>query len=140
MLLLLSSFLSSSSSRGSRTFEVKLLKPLGSGQSVSIVVEMVFSHALKPFPHKIGQGEKQSVVLEGNHYFFTPYKTKKQTTTIKLPSATVESYSKLKPSSQSESTITYGPYEDIEPLKKSSMRIHFENNSPFLTVSIIYIP
>ncbi|CAB4040181.1 Dolichyl-diphosphooligosaccharide--glycosyltransferase subunit 1 [Paramuricea clavata] len=95
---------------------------------------MVFSHALRAFPEKIGQAEKQNVVFEGNHYFLSPYKTGKQTTTVKLASATVESYSKLKPSSQDEETITYGPYENIAPLQKSNMKIHYENNSPFLTV------
>jgi oligosaccharyltransferase complex subunit alpha (ribophorin I) len=47
---------------------------------------------------------------------------------VKLASATVESYSKLKPSSQDEETITYDPYENIAPLQKSKMKIHYENN------------
>ena len=103
---------------------------------MKVTVDMTFSHALRAFPEKIGQAEKQNVVFEGNHYFLSPYKTGKQTTTVKLTSSTVESYSKLKPAAQDEETITYGPYENIAPLQKSSMKIHYENNSPFLTVSI----
>lgn len=110
-------------------------KALISGSGIDIVIDMVFVRAMRAFPQNIGQAEKQYVVFEGNHYFFSPYKTKKQTTTVKLGSSTVESYSKLKPSSHSETTITYGPYEDVKPLQKSNMKIHAENNSPFLTVS-----
>ena len=117
-------------------FEISLDSPLGSGKSVKITVEMAFSHALRAFPEKIGQAEKQNVVFEGNHYFLSPYKTGKQTTTVKLTSSTVESYSKLKPTALDEETITYGPYENVAPLQKSNMKIHYENNSPFLTVSI----
>lgn len=89
---------------------------------------------MKPFPAKVAQSEKQQVLFTGNHFIFSLYKTKKQTTAVNLASSTVESYTRLKPSSQSESTINYGPYNDIEPLKQSSMKIHFENNSPFLVV------
>ena len=117
-------------------FEVSLGSSLAAGKSLKVTVEMVFSHALRAFPERIAQAEKQSVVFEGNHYFLSPYKTVKQTTTVKLASSTVESYSKLKPSSQDEETITYGPYENIAPLQTSNMKIHYENNSPFLTVSI----
>ena len=117
-----------------KVFEISLDGPLASGQTVKVTIDMVFSHTLRAFPEKIAQAEKQNVVFEGNHYFFSPYKTGKQTTTVKLASSTVESYSKLKPTSQEEETITYGPYENIAPLQKSSMKIHYENNSPFLTV------
>jgi hypothetical protein len=36
---------------------------------VKVTVDMVFSHALRAFPEKIGQAKKQNVVFEGNHYF-----------------------------------------------------------------------
>jgi oligosaccharyltransferase complex subunit alpha (ribophorin I) len=119
-----------------KVFEVTLDSPLASGETVKVTIDMVFSHALRAFPEKIAQAEKQNVVLEGNHYFFSPYKTGKQSTTVKLTSSTVESYSKLKPTSQEEETVNYGPYENIAPLQKSNMKIHYENNSPFLTVSM----
>lgn len=37
--------------------------------------------------------------------------------------------------SQKGDTITYGPYADIAPFSKSQMSLHFENNSPFITVT-----
>lgn len=104
-------------------------------KTVDVTVEEVFSHTMRPYPSKVGQSEKQQVLFTGNHYVFSVYKSKTQTTTVSLSSSVIESYSKLKPTSQSDSTITYGPYSNVETLKRDPMKIHFENNAPFLTVS-----
>lgn len=114
---------------------VKLASPLASKKTVSIDVEMVFTHILKPFPEKIGQSDKQLVLYLGNTVLYSPYVVKQQKTTVKLSSSTIESYSRLKPSSSSESTITYGPYKDSKAYRTHEMRVHFENNSPFLSVN-----
>lgn len=115
-------------------YSVKLQSPLAAGKSVTVVLSTVLSHSLTPHPAEIGQSEKQLVIFKDSHYVFSPYLVKKQTTTVKLSSSTIESFSKLKPSSSSESTISYGPYKEISAFKKSEMKIHYENNSPFLTV------
>ena len=40
---------------------------------------------------------------------------KTQTTKVSLPSSTIESYSKnIKPVSLTDTTITYGPYSNVE--------------------------
>ena len=117
-------------------FQVELPQRLQAGGSIDLDIEEVYSHALSPFPTKIAQSDKQYVLFAGNHYFYTPYKVITQTTTVKLASSSVESFSKLKPSSISDSTVTYGPYNDVEPFKSHPMRLHFENNSPFLAVSL----
>jgi len=118
-----------------QVFKVTLAEPLVAGKTATIDSTMVFAHALQPFPAAIGQSEKQLVVFAGNHYELSPYLVKTQTTTVKLSSATIESYSKLKPVSTSESTITYGPYKNVEGYSSSEMKIHYENNTPFLTVN-----
>ena len=47
---------------------------------------------------EITQREKQLVLFTGNHYVYSPYKVKSQTTKVQLPSSVVESYTKtLKP-------------------------------------------
>ena len=71
----------------------------------------------------------------GNHYAYLPYKCKTQTTKVTLSSSNIESYSKLKPVSQSESVITYGPYSNVEPFSFDEMTVHYENNNPFLIVT-----
>jgi oligosaccharyltransferase complex subunit alpha (ribophorin I) len=108
------------------------------GGSVSPLIEVyaVFTKLLIPHPAEIDQSDKQLVVYDGNHYFFSPYLTVTQSTKIKIPAGSqIESYSKLKPNAQSSNTIDFGPYENIAPKSYSKMLIHYENNSPFLTVT-----
>merc|ERR1711864_7487 len=45
------------------------------------------------------------------------------------------SYTKTKPVSLSDSTITYGPFRDRAPFTAGEMVIHGENNAPMLVVS-----
>ena len=103
---------------------------------MTVHIDEVFTHILKPFPSSIGQSEKQLVVYEGNHYVYMPYTVKRQTTTVKLASSKVESNTKLKPTSVSDSIITYGPYSNVKPFSADAMKIHYENNSPFVAVSL----
>lgn len=77
-------------------------------------VETVFTKSLQPYPTHITQNERQLVRYFGNAYFYSPYKTVTQKTTVQLASKSVESYTTVKPSSQADGTITYGPYENVE--------------------------
>ena len=52
-----------------------------------------------------------------------------------LASDKIESYTQLKPTSKSEQTISYGPYEGIKAFEQSELSVHFESNKPFLTIS-----
>ncbi|KAJ7382174.1 hypothetical protein OS493_036607 [Desmophyllum pertusum] len=107
------------------------LKP---GHTVELTVDEVFVHAMSPFPVKITQSEKQFVLFSCNHYYYSPYTVKRQSTTVSLATSSVESHSKLKPTSLSDNAITYGPYGDVEAFQVNPMRVHFENNTPFLSV------
>jgi len=118
-----------------RLFKVELKSELAVGKSVSFEVEVVLFDELKPYPTEITQAEKQLVVFNGNHYYYSLYSTKTQKTTVKLSSDKTERYSQLKPVSKSDSSIVYGPYTDIKPFEQNEMRIHYENNSPFLKVN-----
>lgn len=102
-------------SSSGKFFSVKLPSPLAPGAKVRVSVEMVFTHVLQPYPTHITQSEKQFVVFEGNHYFYSPYFTKTQTTRVKLASRNVESYTKLGNPSRTEDMIEYGPFKDIPP-------------------------
>ncbi|XP_002740264.1 dolichyl-diphosphooligosaccharide--protein glycosyltransferase subunit 1 [Saccoglossus kowalevskii] len=118
-------------------YSVSLEDPLGAGQSLDVNVEEIFTHVLRAFPSQISQDEKQLVEFTSNYYFYSPYPVSEQTTNVKLSSSNVESYSKLSPVSASDDTITYGPYERIRPFSKGkdNLKVHYENNSPFLTVT-----
>ncbi|XP_076447729.1 dolichyl-diphosphooligosaccharide--protein glycosyltransferase subunit 1-like [Babylonia areolata] len=116
-------------------YRVVLPSSLDAGKSVTVDVEAVFVHCLNPYPAQITQAEKQYVVFEGNLYFYSPYKTVSQKTSVTTSSASLESYTKTKPVSLSENVISYGPYEEKAPFSEASLKVHEENNSPFLTVT-----
>ncbi|XP_061780041.1 dolichyl-diphosphooligosaccharide--protein glycosyltransferase subunit 1 [Nerophis lumbriciformis] len=118
-------------------YQVTLPSKLPVGDQMKVKVEMTFSHVLRPFPSQITQAERQLVVFQGNHYFYTPYPTRSQTTRVRLPSKTVESYTKLGNPSKTDEVIEYGPFSDVDAFSQDALKIHFENNTPFLTVSSI---
>jgi len=90
-------------------------------------VETIYTHLLTPHPASITQKEKQLVLYHGNHYFYSPYRVAKQTTVVSLGTRNTESYTKLKPVSQTDNTITYGPYENIPPFSVVSMYVYLYN-------------
>lgn len=98
-------------------------------------IETVFTKLQIPHPTQITQNEKQRVRFFGQLYFYTPYKTVSQKTTVLLSSRAVESYTPTKPVSHSDSTITYGPFENIAALTDEELMVHYENQTPFLVVS-----
>lgn len=115
-------------------YRIELKTPLASGKTLTLTVDCIHSHHLEPFPKEITQREKQLVKYNGNHYFLSPYTVVKQKTVVNLSVRNIESYSKLKPVSQSDTQLTYGPYENIPAFSHDPMVIHCENNTPFLTV------
>lgn len=116
-------------------YQIELKDPLSPGRTMSVEIEWILTHELIPHPKEITQKEKQLVKYTGNIYLYTPYTIIKQTTTVSLPSRNIESYTKFKPVSQSDSFITYGPYEKLSPFSYEELNIHFENNNKFLTVT-----
>lgn len=108
-------------------FKVQLPSGLAAGAQLKAKVEMTFSHVLKPFPTHITQAERQLVVFQGNHYFYSPYPTRSQSTRVRLASKTVESYTKLGNPSKSDEVIEYGPFRDVAPF--SQVRISTGSNN-----------
>ena len=121
--------------KSGRFFTVQLPVALDPGAEVSVIVEAVYTHAIQPYPIQITQSQKQFVVFEGNHYFYSPYPTKTQTMRVKLASPNVESYTKLGNPMRHENLLDYGPFHDIPAYSQDSFKVHSENNSPFLTVT-----
>lgn len=116
-------------------YSVNFKQPLASGRTMTITLEMVLTGSLVPYPNMITQKEKQFVRYFGSHYFYSPYQTSKQTTQMTLRSRSIENYSKLKPVAQSDNVITYGPYNNIKEFTLDTLMVHYENNSPFITVT-----
>merc|ERR1712142_741763 len=123
-----------SSAGGDQT--ISLLSPLAGGDSaVTLEIEEVFTHALAAFPVQIVQGESQKVIFKGNLHLLVPYTMASATTEIKLGSSKIESHTKIKPNSVKDSVITYGPFTNVAPNSAKEVSVHYENNSPFLTVT-----
>ena len=102
---------------------------------INIKVSAVFTEALVPYPAEITQLEKQLVQFTDSHYITTPYHTESQKTVVKLASNSIESFTKLEPTSQRGTTITFGPYKSIAALEYSYLMIHSVNNKPFAKFS-----
>lgn len=85
----------------------------GTAPNPVVYIETVYSKFLQPFPTQIIQSERQLVRYFGNAYFYSPYKTVQQKSTLHLSSRSVESFTQVKPSGQSDTVITYGPYENV---------------------------
>lgn len=116
-------------------FKIHFKTPLQPGSETIVRIELVYTRALVPYPSSISQSDKQLVMYHGNHYYYSPYLTKTQTTVVTLPSSSTESFSKVKPVAHNDNLITYGPYENVAAFSISKMTIHCENNNPFLTVT-----
>jgi len=116
-------------------FRVDLKTGLENGKTLTVDIETSFSHALQPYPSHITQAEKQLVKFTGNLYFFSPYTVKTQTTTVNTPTNSIQSHTKVQPVKVADNSITYGPYENIQPFTQAEVVVHNENNAPFLTIS-----
>jgi len=116
-------------------WRIEMKDALKPGETAVVDVETIYTHLLTPHPASVTQKEKQLVLYHGNHYFYSPYHVAKQTTVVNLGTRNTESYTKLKPVSQTDNTITYGPYENIPPFSVDKMSVHYENNAPFLTIT-----
>lgn len=122
------------SAKGS-LYRIDFKSDLAAGKTLTFEVELTLFNLLRPYPDEITQTERQYVLFKGNHYYYSLYPTKQQTTVVSLASDKVESFSQLKPTSKSDSQITYGPYENVKPFEQNELSVHYENNAPFLVVT-----
>ena len=106
-------------------YRVQLPSTLPAGAQLMVKVEMTFSHVLKPFPTHITQAERQLVVFQGNHYMYSPYPTRSQTTRVRLASKTVETYTKLGNPTKTDEFIEYGPFRDVAPFSEVRLLLAF---------------
>ena len=54
---------------------------------------------------------------------------------VLLSSRNVDSYTKTKPATQSDSTINNGPFEKKSSFSQEELNLNFENKKKFLTVT-----
>ncbi|XP_037301440.1 dolichyl-diphosphooligosaccharide--protein glycosyltransferase subunit 1 [Manduca sexta] len=118
-------------------WRVELKDPVNVASTALVTVEAVFTKALQPYPTAISQQEDQLVKYIGNLYVYSPYYVTTQKTNVIVNTKNVESFTKVKPFSQVDGTIQYGPYSNTGPFTEKELSVHYKNNSPFLTVTRI---
>ncbi|CAH0405619.1 unnamed protein product [Chilo suppressalis] len=116
-------------------WRVDLKEPLNAGSTVVVTAETVFTKALQPYPTAITQQEDQLVKYTGNLYVYSPYPVTSQKTNVAINTKSIETFTKVKPFSQQDGSIQYGPYSNMVPYSEKELSIHYKNNSPFLTVT-----
>lgn len=116
-------------------WRAELKDVINAGATASVVVETVYTKALQPYPTSITQQEDQLVKYTGNLYFYSPYPVASQKTNVIVNTKSVEAFTKVKPFSQLDGTIAFGPYSNIAPFTEKELLVHYKNNSPFLTVT-----
>lgn len=85
--------------------------------SFSLRVTAVFTDIFDMYPAEITQNENQLVRLKGSHFFVSPYHTETQKLVVKLPSSSIESFTKKAPFSMRGNSLHFGPYTNVEPFK-----------------------
>ena len=63
---------------------VELKSVLSPGAETKTNVDVMLGKAVSLFPREITQREKQGVLYTGNHYVYSPYNVKAQTTKVQL--------------------------------------------------------
>jgi len=103
----------------------------------TIKIITVLTDVLEPYPAEIFQLERQLVKLVDSHYYYSMYPTSAQKTIFKLASSAVESYTRKVPHTSRGSTISMGPYLDVEPQAYSRCVVHYENHAPFAKLKTV---
>jgi oligosaccharyltransferase complex subunit alpha (ribophorin I) len=133
-------------------FGVELPRPLDADGTVNLVLETVETHATYPWPQSAAQDEEQKLKYNTSLFIISPYYTAVQRTKIKSPSPRIISYTTPEnvdaftmenPVTQSGSTITYGPYNNVAPSANSDfidqhqkmVTVHFNYDYPVLEVT-----
>lgn len=93
----------------------------------------IYGHVQKALPEKIPQDGVQLMTLQGNHFVASVYRIAAQSTEFKAEA--IVGHSEESPTKAAESSVLYGPYENVPAWSYSKLSVHFVNNSPFITIT-----
>ncbi|VDM72258.1 unnamed protein product [Strongylus vulgaris] len=120
-----------------KSYKIELLKQVGKGGEVKLKVEYRLTQLLKPLPEKITQRENQYVVYHGNAHYAAPYAVEQEKTIVKLGSGKTLSVTQVSPTTQENERVVYGPYKNQPAFNKKHIKIHYENNAPFVVATVV---
>ncbi|VDK50659.1 unnamed protein product [Cylicostephanus goldi] len=122
---------------GFHSYKIELLKQVGKGGEVKLKVEYRLIELLEPLPAKITQKENQYVVYNGSAHYAAAYPVGQEKTTVKLGPGKTLSVSQVSPTTQENERVVYGPYKDQPAFNKKPIKIHYENNAPFVVATVV---
>ncbi|KAJ3022895.1 proteasome regulatory particle base subunit [Thoreauomyces humboldtii] len=123
-------------SRSAQLYKVKLSSTLKKDESVYLIVNAAYTHAVHPYPKEVAQKDMQHLEHTGNAYFWSPYHSERQKTTVRLPSADILRFSaQPDPVTKSGNVVTYGPYDNVEPYAKGTLHVHYADPKAILVVT-----
>ncbi|VDO76525.1 unnamed protein product [Haemonchus placei] len=122
---------------GFQIYKVELLNRVAKGGEVKLKVEQRFTGLLFPLPEKITQKENQFVVYNGNAYYAAAYPVAQEKTTVKIGNGKTLSVTQVTPTSQENERVIYGPYKNQPAFNSKPIKIHYENNSPFVVATVV---
>ncbi|EYC26692.1 hypothetical protein Y032_0010g913 [Ancylostoma ceylanicum] len=123
--------------QGFITYKIELLKRVPKDGEVKLKVDYRLIQMLKPLPEKIAQNENQFVLYHGNAHYAAPYPVAQEKTTVKLGSGKTVSVTQVAPTNQENERVVYGPYKDQPAFNKKPIKIHYENNAPFVVATVV---
>ncbi|OAL33713.1 hypothetical protein AYO20_07051 [Fonsecaea nubica] len=131
--------------RPTQYYVIHLSEPLPPKSTVTLSISWNALGVLTPLPASIRQEDKQYLTYNFSAYVPTVYKTVKQKTKVKFPSADVPEYtttSGLTSASDPEkqgTSFTYGPYDTakVEPGTIYPVSVRYEFNKPLLVCSLL---
>ena len=103
-----------------------------SSPPTELVIEEYIAQKMQPLPKKIGIFDQQLMLFVDNIHFLSQYPTRQAVTTVKFPSAEVESYTKSPdvPFDLKGKTLKYGPVSDLKSFAESEFRAHYQSPKP----------
>lgn len=131
--------------RPTQYFVVHFATPLKPKEQITLTISYHILGALSPLPAAIKQDEKQYLSYSFSAYLLSAYRTLKQKTKLKFPSADVPEYTSTtgltsaKDPEKQGSSFTYGTYDtaDVPAGTLYPVTVRYEFNKPLLVCSMI---
>ncbi|KAJ1346200.1 hypothetical protein KIN20_000930 [Parelaphostrongylus tenuis] len=123
--------------QGYRVYKVELLNRIPQNGEVKLKTEYRFTGLLTPFPAKITQKENQFVVYHGDAHYPSVYPIMSEKTIVKIGSGKTLSATEVSPTNRENERVIYGPYKDQPAFTSEPIKIHYENNSPFVVATSV---
>ncbi|KAJ3163060.1 proteasome regulatory particle base subunit [Geranomyces michiganensis] len=120
-------------SRSSQLYKVKLPNVLKKDETVYLILKAAYTHAIHPFPKQVEMKSMQHLEHQSNVYFWSPYRSEYQKTTVRMPNPEIIRYNaKPAPVTKNGNIVTYGPYSNISAYERDALHVHYADPKAIL--------